>query len=83
MPKLYVVYDAEGTSDKLIYGVFEFLNLAERACELKAKEWVDEILADDPEVTGLGPSDRSWLERECRSTLAIQEIKELNKLFDF
>lgn len=41
MSKLYVVYDAEGANDKPIYGVFEFLNLAERACELKAKEWVD------------------------------------------
>lgn len=82
MPKLYVVYDAEGANDKPIYGVFQYKNLAEAACELLAKKWTDELLAADPEETGLDETDRPWVERQCRAALAIQELDDINKIYE-
>ncbi len=81
MAKIYVVYDLEGASDKPIYGVFQFRNLAEAACRVKAKEWANELLAADPKETGLSEEDRPWVEQQCLDAFGIQELDSINKLY--
>ena len=81
MNTLYVLYDADGVSDKPIYGVFTEYDFAIQAKKDLAIKWADESLADDPVETGLDANDRDWLIQDCESAIGIQAIEDIDKVF--
>lgn len=72
---LYIVYDADGVSEPPVYGVFTSYEDAVKACDWIVEQLVAECLAEDPVESGLdAETDRKWVEKDCRRSLAIQVI---------
>ena len=81
MNTLYVLYDADGASTTPVYGVFTSYDYAEDAANELCIKWVDEILAEPAEETGLTADDRDWLIKDCRKSLAIQIVEDIDRVF--
>ena len=81
MNTLYVLYDADGVSEKPIYGVFTEYDFAIQAKKDLAIKWADESLAGDPVETGLDTNDRDWLIKDYESAIGIQAIEDIDKVF--
>jgi hypothetical protein len=75
---LYVLYDKDGASIPPIFGVYDSLEAVNTAMTVIAGKMTDECLAGDPSETGLDESDRAWVFRECRDSLGVQYLPEIN-----
>lgn len=81
MNTLYVLYDAEGTSTNPIYGVFTSYDYAEDAANALCVKWANKILAEPVEETGLTENDKEWLIKDCRKSLAIHIVEDIDRVF--
>ena len=81
MKTLYILYDAEGASTKPIYGVFTSYDYAEDAANDLCVKWANEILAEPVEETGLTENDKEWLIKDCRKSLAIHIVEDIDRVF--
>lgn len=81
MNTLYVLYDTEGASTNPIYGVFTSYDYAAQAADELCIKWTDEMLAEPSEETGLTADDRDWLIKDCRKSLAIHIVEDIDKVF--
>ena len=72
---LYMVYDLDGVHEPPSYGIYSTEVKAREAIEKLVNEIVDEIMADDPRVTGLEAGDRDWLVRDTRRAFAMQVLE--------
>ena len=79
---LYIVYDADGVNEPPVYGVFTSYEDAVKACDWIVEQLVQECFAEDPAESGLDvETDRKWVEKDCRNSLAIQVISTgINKV---
>ena len=78
--KLYVIYDND-CSLKPVHGVFDSLDKATAAVDKLVDNWVKIILAGDPSDTGINPNEPIevlWVEKDCRDSISIQEIEDIN-----
>lgn len=72
---LYVVYDADGVNSTPVYGVFTSYKSAVKACDWLVEQMVAECLSEDPKESGIdAETDKEWLIKDCRRSLAIQSI---------
>lgn len=76
----YVIYDKEGASTNPIYGIYNDRDAAEAAIDRLAEKFTDDCFKEDPVESGLCAGDRPWVLRQCRDSLAIQEIKIMNDI---
>ena len=72
---IYIVYDWDGANEAPVYGVFTSYESAVKACDWLVDQMVAECLAEDPKESGLdAETDKEWLIKDCRRSLAIQTI---------
>ncbi len=83
MNTLYVLCDAEGASTNPIYGIFTSYDYAVEAADDLCIKWADEMLAEPAEETGLTTDDRDWLIKDCRKSLIIHIVEDIDKVFCF
>lgn len=81
MNTLYVLYDADGASTAPVYGIFTEYDYAEEAANDLCIKWANEILAEPVEETGLTADDGEWLIKDCRKSLAIQIVEDIDRVF--
>jgi hypothetical protein len=70
----YILYDADMTSVALNYGIYDDIDKALEDKMKMAEAFADEILLEDPEVSGVYPEDRPKLIKDCLKSIAIQII---------
>ena len=78
---LYAIYDADGVSDAPIYGIFTSMDKANEACDSIVKRMAEESLAEDQKESGITADDYDWLIKDCRSSLAIQIVDNIDYIY--
>ena len=76
----YLLYDKELASEGLFYGLFDNIDKAVTAKTQLSERFADECLAESPEESGLTFADRGWLVEECKNSIGILEIENLNTI---